>query len=129
MWPLCLVVLACLQAPLAPTHVRVRADMATTTSLSGTHRGGQTFVTFTKNSGSSAGTTYKVWRKATQITSLAGLTEIATLDADSWHLLYDDASVPAPQLSSGFIISDLGTLLASTQGLLVWTTAVSQGLA
>lgn len=99
--------------------------MATTTSLSGTHRGGQTFVTFTKNSGSSAGTTYKVWRKATQITSLAGLTEIATLDADSWHLLYDDASVPAPQLSSGFIISDLGTPLASTQGLLVWTTAVT----
>ena len=125
MW-LIIALLTLVQLPSAPVHVRVvRSNVATITGLSVVHRAGQSFITFTKNSGSTSATTYDVYRSTSTITSLSGLTKIATLDADSWHLLYDDSAAPLPHLSSGFIVTDDGAALDSTQGLLVWTTAFS----
>ncbi len=105
--------------------VSTSAAAATVTDLKAVHRNGQTFITFTKNSGSGAKTTYDVYRHTSAITSLSGLTKIATLDADSWHLLYHDSGAPPPSLSNGFIITNDGPPLTSTQGLLAWTTATS----
>lgn len=97
------------------------ASAATVTSLTVTHRQGQSFVTFTKNAGATPSTTYQVRRGTSQITTSSTGTLVATLNADSWHYLFDD-SAAATVLANGFVISDLGTPLASTQGLLVWTT-------
>jgi hypothetical protein len=104
--------------------------MATVTSLAVVHRGGQSFLSFTKNAGAGSGTTYAVRRHTAQITSASDGSLIATLDADSWHYLYADAI--APQLSAGFKIpataGETGVAsvtLASSQGLLVWTTPAS----
>lgn len=110
-----------------------QVSAATVTALTVVHRGGQSYITFTKNTGSNGSTTYGVRRSLSPINASTDGTLIATLDADSWHLLYDDASQATPHLSSGFIIPGsvferqdtvVGTVtLASTQGLLVWTTA------
>ena len=60
-----------------PANVRiVRADMAIVTLDTPVHRGGQTFLTWTEVAG--AGVTYSVYRETSQITSLAGLTPVAT---------------------------------------------------
>lgn len=103
------------------------ASATTPTGLTATHRGGQTFVTFTE-AGCAMGT-YSVWRHTAQIASLSGLTAIATLDQDSGRLLFDDnPSITfgtGQNLTTGFVITDGGSHLAADQGLLVWTTAVT----
>jgi len=105
------------------------AAAATVTDLKAVHRNGQTFITFTENSGAGEKTTYDVYRHTLPIASVSGLTKIATLDADSGRLLYDDnprISLGTGQnLTTGLIISDLGPHLAANKGLLVWTTAAS----
>lgn len=103
----------------------VSAAAATVTDLKAVHRNGQTFITFTKNAGSGPKTTYDVYRHTSPITSFSGPTKVATVDADSWHSLYDDKVYSTPHLSNGFIIENDGSPLASTQGLLVWTTATN----
>src|SRR5262245_25173037 len=90
----------------------VVAQAATVTSLTATHQNGQTFLTFTEIAG--GGVTYTVWRHTAQITSTSGLTAVATLTQDSGLNLHT---------STGFVITDGGSALASDKGLLVWTTA------
>lgn len=78
--------------------------MATVTSIAGFQRGGQTFLTATKNADASSGTTYIVRRKQNSaITSSSDGTLIGTLNADSWRLLWDD-SATTENLNSGLLI-------------------------
>lgn len=95
---------------------------ATPTGLAVTHRQGQSFITFTE-AGCPAGS-YKIWRRTSQVTSEASATLIATLDQDSGRWLYNDVS--SLNLTSGFIITDLGSHLSSTTGLMVNTTHVGE---
>lgn len=92
-----------------------------------THRGGQTFLTWTEVAG--GGTTYSIYRQTAQITSLSGLTPVATgLTQDSGRLLYNDdpgTITDGQNLTTGFIITEGGSHLASNKGLIVWTTAAS----
>jgi len=106
------------------------AAAATVTDLKAAHRNGQTFITFTKNAGSGAKTTYDVYRDTSPITSgtIGGLTPIATLTQDSGRLLYADdpgSATDGQNLMSGFIVEDDGSHLAPNKSLLVWTTASS----
>jgi hypothetical protein len=88
------------------------AAAATITNITAVHRAGQTFLTFTEDP---AATTYSVYRSTSPITSVSGLTAIATLTQDSGKDLY--------WTDTGHIIEDDGTPLADDVGLLVWTTA------
>lgn len=105
------------------------AFAVTPNSLAVTHRGGQSFLTFTE-AGCPSGT-YSVWRHTAPITTLSGLglTAIASLDQDSGRLLFDDNPTitfgTGQNLTTGFVITDGGSHLAADQGLLVWTTAVT----
>jgi hypothetical protein len=107
--------------------ISASANAATVTDLQATHRNGQTFIVFTENGGAGLRTRYDVYRHTSPITNVSGLTKIATLDEDSGRLLYDDnPSIDyrtGQNLTTGFIISDLGSHLAANKGLLVWTTA------
>lgn len=97
-------------------------DTAIVSNLTAVHRAGQTFLTWTEIAG--GGVTYSVYRSTSPITSLSGLTPIATgLTQDSGRLLHNDSA--GANLTAGFVISDGGTPLASNKGLLVWTTATS----
>lgn len=111
--------------------------MATVTSLTGIHRGGQTFLTFTKQAGWAASTVYSVYRSPSQITSLSGLSVYCTVRGDTYKFLCDDtgaggANVP---LNNGFKIpassaeaqdTTATVTLASTQALAVITTGVAE---
>lgn len=103
------------------------ASAATVGNLQARHSKGQTFVTFTKQTGSTSTSKWDVYRGSCPMTSLVPGEKVATIDADSWHLRYDDSWPPdnLPKLSNGFIVEDDGPQLTSGQGLLVWTTAVS----
>lgn len=101
--------------------------MATVTSLSAVHRQGQTFLTGTKNVGSNGSTTYAIRRSASPITSSSDGTLVATLDANSYRLLHDDSSITDGQnLTSGLIVTDDGSHLASTQIFVCITTGVGE---
>jgi Putative esterase len=91
-------------------------DAATVTNLQVFAQKGQAFVTFTEISGS--GVTYRVYRSTSPITSLAGLTPVATLPQGSGLNRYTGQM---------FIIRDLGSPLPAQTGLLVWTASVSGG--
>lgn len=110
-----------------PAHVRLVADVATVTSLTAVHRGGQTFLTGTKNAGSSGSTTYAIRRSASTITSSSDGTLIATLDANSYRLLDDDSAITDGQnLTSGLIVTDDGAHLGSTKIFVVVTTGLAE---
>lgn len=85
------------------------AAAATVTNLRAESRRGQTFITFTE---SSPADTYRVYRSASPITSLAGLTPIAGLAADSSRNRYTGIN---------FVICDRCPPVADNTGLLVWT--------
>jgi S-formylglutathione hydrolase FrmB len=87
---------------------------ATVTNLKVLAQKGQAFLTFTEIPG--AGVTYRVYRSTQPITSVAGLSPIATLAQGSGFNLYTNQA---------FVITDLGSPLPSQTGLLVWTTAVT----
>lgn len=126
MWAL--IVLALFQLP--PAHVRLAPNVATVTGLTATHRRGQTFLTGTKNSGSSGSTTYAIRRSASAITSSSDGTLIATLDANSYRLLYDDNPAisfgEGQNLTTGLIVTDNGSHLASTKIFMVVTTGAAE---
>jgi hypothetical protein len=113
--------------------------MAAITSLAAVYRGGQTFVTGTKHAGATSGSTYKIYRSTSAITSgnIGSATLLATVDANSWQYLYNDSGYPdaAQRLSGGFYVPGsagesvdaIGSVrLTSTQFLFVHTPAVSQ---
>lgn len=75
-----------------------------------TFRSGQTFVTFSEISASTA--TYSVYRSTQPITSVTGLTPVATLKSGSGIYLHT---------GKGFVISDLGPNLPAGTGLFVYT--------
>jgi subtilase family protein len=79
-------------------------------NLRATFREGQTFITFQEVANSSA--TYRVYRSQTPITTVNGLTPIATLASGSGTDRYT---------GTGFVIENLGAPLAAGFGLLVWT--------
>lgn len=102
--------------------VAIPASAATPTALAVdvTTIPGQAIITFTE-AGCAMGS-YKVWMKPTQITAEAGATQIATLGQDSGRLLYDDSAITNGQnLTSGLIVTQQGSRLASNKGLLVRT--------
>lgn len=110
-----------------PAHVRLVRDnpVATVTGLTAVHRGGQTFLTGTKNSGSTGSTTYGIRRSASAFTSSADGTLLITLTANSYRLLHNDdpgTLTNGENLTSGFVVTDDGSHLASTQILAVITT-------
>lgn len=113
-----------------PAHVRlVRDSMATVTGLTAVHRGGQTFLTGTKNAGATGSTTYAIRRSASAITSSSDGTLVATLTANSYRLLYNDdpgTITNGENLTTGFVVTDDGAHLASTKILLVFTTGVGE---
>lgn len=85
------------------------------------HADGITYITFDEVAG--GGITYDVYRKSTQITSLSGLTKIATLDQNSGRLLYDDSAITDGQnLTSGLIVVNSGSHLAAGKGFIAITT-------
>lgn len=107
--------------------------MATITALAGFQRGGQTFLTATKNAGATSGTTYAVRRKQNSpITSSSDGTLISpSLNADSYRFLWDD-SASTENLNSGFLIPGsagesveivASRRMLSTEVLIVITTA------
>ena len=71
-------------------------------------------MTFTEIPGS--GVTYRVYRSTQPITSVAGLTPVATLPQGSGLNRY---------INQMFIITDLGSPLPAQTGLLVWTPSIS----
>jgi dienelactone hydrolase len=90
------------------------SEAATVTNLQVLVQKGQAFVTFTEISGS--GVTYRVYRSTSPITSVAGMTPVATLSQGSGLNRYTGQM---------FIIRDLGSPLPPQTGLLVWTISAS----
>lgn len=103
------------------------ASAATVANLQARHSKGQTFITFTKQTGATASSRWDIYRGSCPMTSLVPTQKVATVDADSWHLRFDDTYPPehTPKLFQGFVVQDDGPQLTNTEGLLVWTTAVS----
>lgn len=79
------------------------------------HRAGQVDLVFDKNG--LAGP-FDIFKSASPITSLTGLTPILSVAADSWKLPWDD-STGIGNLQSGLILQTAGARLASTQALAV----------
>lgn len=114
-------------AALALVCLAATVSAASVSDLQARHARGQTFVTFTKHAGATSASKWDVYRGACPMTALVSGQKVATVDADSWHLRYDDSWPPdnLPKLSNGFVVEDDGAQLTNTQGLLVWTTAFS----
>ncbi|MCA9058660.1 MAG: hypothetical protein KDA85_09180, partial [Planctomycetaceae bacterium] len=101
--------------------------MLTPTALQATHRSGQTFLTWTEDL-TVTGEEYHVYRSTSPITT-ANLNSAEKLTA-KWGPLDEDTSVHqlnGPGGQPRFVINDLGTPLAVTQGLFVWTTQSGEG--
>jgi len=106
------------------------APSAQPTLLTATHRSGQTFLTWTEDTGISE-ESYHVYRHTAPIN--AGNLDAATRLTEKWGPLPEGSSIfyteihrglggnPYPGLHN-YVIKDLGAPLADTTGLLVWTT-------
>ncbi|MCA9061887.1 MAG: hypothetical protein KDA96_02480 [Planctomycetaceae bacterium] len=101
--------------------------LLTPTALQAIHRSGQTFLTWTEDL-TVTGEKYHVYRSTSPITT-ANLGSAEKLTG-KWGPLDEDTSIhklAGPSSPGQFVISDLGTPLAVTQGLFVWTTQAGEG--
>ena len=94
-------------------------------NLTGFHRGGQSFLTWTESSGVS-GETYRVYRAPFAITSanLASATLVATVpEGSGFYRREADRTDPPSGFDQRFyMLNDLGAPLAAGAGLFVWTS-------
>jgi hypothetical protein len=117
--------------PDAYPQVRRSAPLAAQpTDLAALHRSGQTFLTWTENTGASD-ESYHVYRHTAPID--AGNIDQATRLTEKWGPLSEGSSIfyteihrglggdPYPGLHN-YVIADLGEPLTDTVGLFVWTT-------
>ena len=103
-------------------------QLLSATAIQGLHRSGQTFVTWTEDA-AVTGEEYHVYRSASPITT-ANLAQAQKLTS-KWGPLDDNTSVhqyaaPGTGVPATFVISDLGTPLAASKGLFVYTTPAAQ---
>jgi hypothetical protein len=92
------------------------AEAATPTGLQARFSKGQVFVTFNEVTG--AGITYNVYRSNSPITSVGSLTPVKVLPQNSGLNLYTNQR---------FVVTDLGSPLASGVGLFVYTSHAGGG--
>ena len=92
------------------------AAAATPTGVQTRFSKGQVFVTFNEVSGT--GITYNVYRSSSPITSVGGLTPVATLPQNSGTNLYTNQR---------FVVTDQGSPLAAGVGLFVYTSHANGG--
>jgi predicted esterase len=93
-----------------------RTEAVTPSGIQARFSKGQVFVTFNEVAG--AGITYNVYRSASPITSIGGLTPVITLPQNSGLNLYTNQR---------FVVSDLGNPLAAGVGLFVYTSHAAGG--
>lgn len=108
-------VYGCLVATLV-LGLALRAEAITPTGLQARVSKGQVFVTFNEVAGT--GITYNIYRSASPITSVGGLTPVITLPQNSGLNLYTNQR---------FVVTDLGSPLAAGVGLFVYTSHAAGG--